>query len=86
MNQKVVATIGLFAIFIAGIGSYFIVGQQRQSPEQAEMPRIETPADVNQVEFSLPDLTGTMRDQSEWQGKAQLINFWAINLQVVSIN
>jgi thiol-disulfide isomerase/thioredoxin len=77
MNQKVVATIGLFAIFIAGIGSYFIVGQQRQSPEQAEMPRIETPADVNQVEFSLPDLTGTMRDQSEWQGKAQLINFWA---------
>ena len=28
-------------------------------------------------EFTLPDMTGTERSFSEWQGKNRLINFWA---------
>ena len=29
------------------------------------------------VDFSLPDLSGTQRKASEWQGKILIINFWA---------
>ena len=32
---------------------------------------------VSHPEFSLPDMTGTERDFSEWQGKHRLLNFWA---------
>lgn len=29
------------------------------------------------LKFSLPDVTGKQRNQSEWQGKIRIINFWA---------
>ena len=29
------------------------------------------------VQFELPDLTGTMRQSTEWDGKPKLVNFWA---------
>lgn len=29
------------------------------------------------VAFTLPDLEGNMRDFSEWDGKARIVNFWA---------
>jgi thiol-disulfide isomerase/thioredoxin len=32
---------------------------------------------VEYPEFTLPDIAGTDRDFSEWQGKHRLINFWA---------
>ena len=32
---------------------------------------------VEYPEFTLPDISGTTRDFSEWQGKHRLINFWA---------
>lgn len=32
---------------------------------------------VTHPEFTLPDISGTTRSFSEWQGKNRLINFWA---------
>lgn len=32
---------------------------------------------VTHPEFTLPDIAGTERNLSEWQGKNRLINFWA---------
>ena len=29
------------------------------------------------IEFSLPDLSGKIRESKEWQGKILIINFWA---------
>jgi thiol-disulfide isomerase/thioredoxin len=73
MNQKVAATIGLFVFFIAGISVYFLTASQPQE----DLPQLETPADVVEVEFALPDVDGVVRQSSEWHGKARLINFWA---------
>ncbi len=54
----------------------------------ARIPVLERPAPgataaaaalkvVEYPEFTLPDISGTDRDFSEWQGKHRLINFWA---------
>jgi thiol-disulfide isomerase/thioredoxin len=73
MNQKVAAAIGLLVFFTAGFAVYFVTSNQQQDT----LPRIETPAGVSQVEFSLADIEGVVRHSAEWQGKARLINFWA---------
>ena len=45
---------------------------------QAPPPPQPTQLDVaNRPAFSLPDLDGTQRQFSEWDGKHRLINFWA---------
>ena len=31
----------------------------------------------DRVEFELPDVTGALRNSSEWDGKPKLLNFWA---------
>jgi len=73
MNQKLVVVIGLFALFLGGIAAYMMTTQQTEEVPYA----VETPAGVETVDFSLPDISGTVRSSAEWQGKARLINFWA---------
>lgn len=73
MNKNVAVSLGLIVFFIAGIAGYFVAEKRQES----KLPQIETPADVTQVEFSLPDIDGVMRQSAEWNGKARLINFWA---------
>jgi thiol-disulfide isomerase/thioredoxin len=49
-----------------------------QSP--AAMAEASAPAVLDVVtypEFSLPDISGAMRNFSEWHGKNRLVNFWA---------
>ena len=43
----------------------------------ASMPVADTPEQATLVAYSLPDVDGNMRESSEWEDKAQLINFWA---------
>ena len=52
------------------------------SPVQQPAPTAATPEvaaleTVSYPEFTLPDMSGTPRSFSEWQGKHRLINFWA---------
>lgn len=81
MNRNITLIIGLFVLFVAGIGTYFIVGERQANvlpPETgSNLPVIETPASVTQVDFELKDMDGIVRNSSEWEGKARLINFWA---------
>ena len=79
MNQKVALAIALMIAFIAGIATYVLVESEPASPEPAAstVPQIETPADAAVVDFSMPDIDGVVRQSSEWNGKARLINFWA---------
>lgn len=37
----------------------------------------ETNTAIPAIEINLPDITGKQRSISEWQGKIQIINFWA---------
>jgi thiol-disulfide isomerase/thioredoxin len=73
MNKSTALIAGLLVFFLAGIAGYFVANQRQESG----IPQIETPTDVERVEFSLPDVDGNLRHSSEWHGKAQLINFWA---------
>ena len=57
---------------IAGIGGWYF-----GKTSEENRYRVETPTDIEDVEFTLPDVRGTTRSSSEWEGKARLINFWA---------
>ena len=74
MNQKTLAAIGLFALFLGGIAAYVLTaGPVSEYDDRAAA----APADARSVEFTLPDISGTPRSSAEWEGKARLINFWA---------
>ena len=73
MKQKIAVVIGLFALFLGGVAAYVLTSNKAEEATYA----VETPADVSTVEFSLPDVSGSVRESSEWHGKARLINFWA---------
>ena len=53
-----------------------VVNQQQQVPAGTVSEPAE-PQVVAYPEFTLPDMSGTERDFSEWRGKHRLINFWA---------
>jgi len=71
MNPKI-ALIALTIMVLAGVGGWYF-----GKTSEENRYRIETPADVEEVEFALADLDGAVRSSSEWAGKARLINFWA---------
>ncbi len=45
--------------------------------ETPTVERSQAPQLVTHPTFTLPDMTGTNRDFSEWQGKNRIVNFWA---------
>lgn len=71
MNPKI-AIAALAVMIVAGIGGWYF-----GKTSEENRYRVETPADVEDVSFSLVDMDGVMRSSSEWAGKARLINFWA---------
>ena len=85
MNKNIAIAIALIVVFIAGVAGYFVTATQDATtlPTAALTPEPGAAAapDENQaavqVRFKLNDIDGNLRDISEWQGKARLINFWA---------
>ena len=61
----------LLILFVAGIALAAGLFVQRLSATKQPEPNV--PA----IAFSLPDLTGKLRNINEWQGKIIVINFWA---------
>jgi len=56
-------------LIAAAAGGYWL--QNKGSSERADsLPD-------TRITFALPDLEGNMRELSEWDGKARLVNFWA---------
>ena len=49
---------------------------ENNAPASAPTP-VAKIVEVARPEFTLPDLDGTVRDFSEWNGKHRLLNFWA---------
>lgn len=57
-----------------------VAAQKAQAPSHTASATASAPKVLEVVthpEFALPDISGTMRNFSEWQGKNRLINFWA---------
>jgi len=87
MKRRITLSLGLFAFFIAGIAAYYVTAQRDRDETAVSGPAATMsapPADApmasgtaNLVDFELPDLDGTMRHSSEWNGKARMVNFWA---------
>ncbi len=50
---------------------------EQPAPAASTPPRAAALQAVKYPAFALPDLSGTEREFSEWQGKHRLINFWA---------
>jgi len=83
MNKNVAVAIALVVVFIAGVAGYFVITSQEAPAPAASMPEAP-PAPLpaagtfeGPVQFALNDIDGNLRNLSEWQGKARLINFWA---------
>jgi thiol-disulfide isomerase/thioredoxin len=76
MNIKIVA----IAVLVLGIGAGTCVSQLDEVAPPGPPPEsvIATPASPSEkFQFQLVDDSGNMRQSSEWDGKALLINFWA---------
>lgn len=73
MNKTVALMIALILLFALGVTAYFTL----QTAPQDGISQPAPPTGAARLEFSLPDLDGTTRALSEWDGKARLVNFWA---------
>jgi len=54
-----------------------VTARTAQAPAAAPVAAAKVLEVVTHPAFTLPDITGTERDFSEWQGKNRLLNFWA---------
>jgi len=72
MNQKIMLPATLI-VLVLGLAVIFII----RDLNPKDVQRVEALPSISQIEFSLPDINGVVRDSSEWNGKARLINFWA---------
>lgn len=82
MTKNVAITIALVIIFGAGVAGYIVTTATPDAATPASSVPAPAPAPVERqmaatVDFSLPDIDGNMRNLSDWQGKARLVNFWA---------
>ena len=75
MNKNYFAVVTL--IVAAALGYFMYVERDEDAPPVAPQVVSSAPASSSIVDFSLPDLDGNVRQISDWNGKARLINFWA---------
>lgn len=75
MNKKFVVAIVLIGLMIAGIVTF----QMQNRVAQEAVPTQVAPSEniSRTIDFELPDIDGKVRQLSEWNGKARLVNFWA---------
>ena len=82
MNKKLVILLLLAGLLAAGIATYLTQSRPQETdaqPDIAAQALVEsaTPMLAERLDFSLPDLDGNIRNLSDWDGKARLVNFWA---------
>ncbi|MFT5499961.1 MAG: peroxiredoxin [Woeseiaceae bacterium] len=80
MNKKFVVAIVLIGLMIAGIITFQM--QNRVAQEAVVETAVPTQDSASEntsrtIDFELPDIDGKVRQLSEWNGKARLVNFWA---------
>ncbi len=74
-NKLVMIGIGMLAI---GFGGYLLQSNLAEKSNPAiESANASLATGDNKLQFQLKDVDGVLRQSSEWDGKARLINFWA---------
>lgn len=74
-NKVVIMTVALIAI---GIGGYLLQANLAEKSNPAiESANATLTTGNDKIQFELKDVTGKLRQSSEWDGKGRLINFWA---------
>lgn len=69
-----------FALVALMAGALFYAARipvQSSPPPAHDTLSAGTPEGVTHPSFSLPDVSGTPHELSEWQGKNRILNFWA---------
>lgn len=85
MRKVILVSTGLTLAVIAGLAGFYMYQTSDPDPmaagAQAAAMSIAEQGDgiigTSRPDFSLPDVTGQMRNISEWDGKVVAINFWA---------
>ncbi|MBJ90109.1 MAG: alkyl hydroperoxide reductase [Woeseia sp.] len=72
MNRKILLSASLIILIFSATITYTI---REDSTEDIHLASPQT--NITLANFALPDLNGVIRNSSEWNGKARLINFWA---------
>jgi peroxiredoxin len=76
MNKKIVMMV--FALVAIGFGGYLLQANLAEKSNPAiESANATLTTGDNKLQFELTDVSGKLRQSSEWDGKARLINFWA---------
>jgi thiol-disulfide isomerase/thioredoxin len=76
MNKTFLVALLLAALLVAGTAVY-VYQYRQQEILPAPVSESAAPIVAPRLEFSLPDLDGNVRNISDWDGKARLVNFWA---------
>ncbi len=71
------ALVALLAGALFYAARFPVTAPQQQAPTAAPAALPTTLEVVTHPAFTLPDIDGTQREFSEWQGKNRLLNFWA---------
>ncbi len=79
MNKNIAAAIALIVLLIAGITTYQFQSQSQEEnlPPQPITESVAAASIDTNIDFALPDMDGTVRQLSDWNGKGRLVNFWA---------
>jgi thiol-disulfide isomerase/thioredoxin len=79
MNKNIAAAIALIVLLIAGIATYQFQSQSQEEslPPEPNTESVATALIDTNIDFALPDIDGTVRQLSDWNGKGRLVNFWA---------
>ena len=72
MNRKILLSAPLI-ILIFGVAITYTL----QDDLTDNIRPATSQTNITLANFALPDIKGVIRDSSEWNGKARLINFWA---------
>ena len=69
----------LLAAALTGCGDNGAPAPERSAESEIDSVSVATTATApsSTVDFSLTDMSGAVRDASEWNGQPKLINFWA---------
>ena len=79
MNKYIATAIALIVLLIAGVAAYQFQSQSQEEnlPPQPNTESVAAASIDTNIDFALPDLDGTVRQLSDWNGKGRLVNFWA---------
>ena len=71
-----------FTVVLAAVAAMTAAGCNSSQESNTLGPAIEAanatiPGNGSAVSFELPDMTGKVRQSSEWDGQPKLLNFWA---------